>query len=71
MQGDTAAVTWCCTQSYTDCDVRSTVTLPTLVHKQQSTDILWDVHRKYTPQNWISELYTNERALIWLQQEFF
>lgn len=36
MQGDTAAVTWCCTQSYTDWDVRSTVTLPTLVRKQRS-----------------------------------
>lgn len=36
-----------------------------------ATDILWDVQRKYTPKNWISELCTNERALIWPQQEIF
>lgn len=36
MWGPTAAVTWCYAQSYTDCDVRSTVTLPTSVPKQWS-----------------------------------
>lgn len=57
------------TVMYADHGVRSTVTLPTSVHKQWSQiyppGCPEEIHTQRTG------LYTNERALIWLQQEIF